>query len=214
VPSSDVILKGLASIANSWRPLAIGWHVVAAVWLIAMAGGWRPSNRMTALLLTLPVATVTAASWTSHNAFNGTAFGVLTLMLGWQAMRLSPSPVHPSSREAMMIVGGLLLAFGWSYPHFLVMGGWTYLYAAPLGVLPCPTLSAVIGVTLLLAPFEAKAWSIVLPLFGMAYGLIGLFSLDVTIDVVLLAGATVAAGRLLDPAATAFSRAIPKRGLP
>jgi hypothetical protein len=42
----------------------------------------------------------------------------------------------------------------------------------------------------------------------------GLFSLDVTIDVVLLAGATVAAGRLLDPAATAFRSAIPKRSLP
>ena len=110
-----------------------------------------------------------------------------------------------------MIVGGLLVAFGWSYPHFLVKGGWTYLYAAPLGVLPCPTLSAIIGVTLLLTTFEAKAWSAMLPLFGMAYGLIGFFGLDVTIDVVLLAGASVAAGRLLDRTAIAVGGLVPKR---
>jgi hypothetical protein len=210
VPSPDVILTGLASIANGWRPLAIGWHASAVVWLVAMAAGWRPSKRMTAVLLTLPVASVSAAAWTSHNAFNGTAFGVLTAVLGWQAMRLPASPVHPSSRP-MMIVGGLLLAFGWSYPHFLVTDGWTYFYAAPFGVLPCPTLSAIIGVTLLLTTFEAKAWSVVLPLFGMAYGLIGSFGLDVMIDVALLAGASVAACRLLDPTAIAFGGLVPKR---
>jgi hypothetical protein len=210
VPSSDVILTGLASIANGWRPLAIGWHAVAAVWLVAMAWGWRPSKRMTALMLTLPLASVSAAGWTSHNVFNGTAFGVLTLALGWQASRLSAAPAHSSSRP-LMIIGGLLLAFGWSYPHFLTHGGWTYLYAAPLGVLPCPTLSAVIGVTLLQTTSEAKAWSVMLPLFGMAYGLIGLFRLGVTIDVALLAGASVAAGRLVDPTAIAFRRFVSKR---
>jgi len=50
------------------------------------------------------------------------------------------------------------------------------------------------------------------PLFGMAYGMIGLFRLGVTIDVALLAGASVAAGRLVDPTAIAFRRFVSKWG--
>jgi len=50
------------------------------------------------------------------------------------------------------------------------------------------------------------------PLFGMAYGMIGLFRLGVTIDVALLAGASVVAGRLVDPTAIAFRRFVSKWG--
>jgi len=60
-------------------------------------------------------------------------------------------------------------------------------------VIPCPTLSAVIGVTLILGLLESRAWSLTVAVMGFAYGAIGIFRLGVRIDVVLLAGAAALA---------------------
>jgi hypothetical protein len=57
--------------------------------------------------------------------------------------------------------------------------------AAPLGLSPCPTLSAVIGLTLMLDLVWSRAWSWMLAAFGAAYGLIGALRLGVAIDVLL-----------------------------
>jgi hypothetical protein len=42
MPSPDTILSGLASIANDWRWLAIGWHLWLAMLTGLLAGGWWP----------------------------------------------------------------------------------------------------------------------------------------------------------------------------
>jgi hypothetical protein len=76
----------------------------------------------------------------------------------------------------------LLFAFGWGYPHFLDAKQWTaYLYAAPLGLLPCPTLSTVIGLTLMLGIFRSKPWSITLAVAAFVYGAVGVFVLRVSL---------------------------------
>ena len=91
----------------------------------------------------------------------------------------------------------MLVAFGWGYPHFLETDRWmTYAYAAPLGVLPCPTLSAVIGATLIFGLLGSVTWSITLAAFGLVYGVIGVFVLGVQLDYALLAGALVLVGAL------------------
>jgi hypothetical protein len=91
----------------------------------------------------------------------------------------------------------MLIAFGWGYPHFLETDRWmTYAYAAPLGVLPCPTLSALIGATLILGLLGSAVWSITLAAAGLVYGTVGVFVLGVQLDYVLLAGTLVLVGAL------------------
>ena len=63
------------------------------------------------------------------------------------------------------------------------------LYAAPLGLIPCPTLSALVGVALVVNGLGSRAWSLILSGSGVLYGVIGWFRLGVTIDGVLLVGA-------------------------
>jgi hypothetical protein len=93
------------------------------------------------------------------------------------------------------------------YPHFLHTRTWAeYIYAAPLGLIPCPTLSAVIGATLILGLLQSKAWSLAVALAGLLYGVIGVFRLGVGLDVALIAGATILA-------AGAFRRNPGTRGL-
>jgi hypothetical protein len=142
MPSADTILVGLTAVANQWRPLAIGWHVALAALMLAMLGGWRPSNRAAVGLLTLPLLSVSGMAWASGNPFNGTTFASLALLVAWFAAGLSTEAVRLSS-PPVAFSGALLLMFGWTYPHFLAAERWTD--AAPLsgaGVLGALCLSS------------------------------------------------------------------------
>jgi hypothetical protein len=188
MPPPDDILSGLAGIANQWSAVAIAWHVAFGALLLGLAAGWRPSNRLAGACLTVPLLTVSALAWTSGNPFNGGVFAALFLVLAERARRLHPGPVRIASRGRAG-AGALLVAFGWAYPHFLVADSWlAYLYAAPLGLIPCPTLSVMVGITLLFRGFGSRAWSVTLAGAGLVYGVIGVLWLGVTIDLFLLFG--------------------------
>ena len=191
MPSPEAILGLAARIANEYRTLAIGWHVYLGAILVAALAGWRPSNRFAAYALVAPLLSVSALAWASGNPFNGVTFAALALLLFGFATRLSTEPVTVAS-SLLLLSGALLVAFGWTYPHFLTGRHWTaYTYAAPFGLLPCPTLSTVIGFTLTLDMLRSKAWSMTLAVAGFGYGAIGVFTLGVTLDWGLLAGATL-----------------------
>jgi hypothetical protein len=83
------------------------------------------------------------------------------------------------------------LSYGWLYPHFLDVDPIAYLVAAPVGLVPCPTLAVVIGVALLGGGLGSRAWSLVLAALGLFYGLFGVFRLGVLLDLGLLLAATV-----------------------
>jgi hypothetical protein len=190
MPPPDVILAGLQKIANDWYPVAIGWHVGLAVLLFTRLAGSRPSPRLLGLLLSAPLVSVSVFASIAGNPFNAAVFGTLAIVLA--AIALRSANVRPSATPIMPGSGLLLIAFGWVYPHFLAIDRWTmYLSAAPLGLIPCPTLSAVIGVTLLAGLARWSAWRLVLGGAGIAYGAFGAVRLGVTIDYVLLAGAIV-----------------------
>lgn len=193
MPSPDAILGGLTAIANQWRELAIGWHVVFGAALAALAFGWRPSIHLAGYALVIPLLSVSAAAWASGNPFNGSTFVLFAVALLIVVTGLSDERVRVA--PAVFAVPGLLLvAFGWSYPHFVEAGSWAaYAYAAPLGVLPCPTLAAVIGLTLIFRGLESTAWSVTLAAAGFVYGAIGALRLGVTLDYGLLAGAAILA---------------------
>jgi hypothetical protein len=194
MPSSEAILGGLTAIANDWRLLAIGWHVLVGALLAGLLTGWRPAERTTGYLLIAPVASVSGMAWLSGNPFNGAIFAALALLLAVVASRLPDEPVTIAA-PVLLVPGALLVAFAWVYPHFLETDrSATYLYAAPLGLLPCPTLSALVGVTLIVSVLRSKAWTATLAAAGLLYGAIGVFRLGVAIDSVLLAGAILLAG--------------------
>lgn len=196
VPSSDAILAGATTIANEWRTVAVAWHVVLAGLLTAFLCGWRPSNRVAAYVLSAPFLSVSAAAWFWGNPFNGTVFAALSILLLALASRLPKDPIRFGT-PILATLGAMLVAFGWGYPHFLETDRWmTYAYAAPLGVLPCPTLSAVIGATLILGFLGSAGWSFTLAAAGLVYGTVGVFVLDVQLDYALLAATLVLVGSL------------------
>jgi hypothetical protein len=207
MPSSAEILAGLQRIANEWQTVAMGWHVALGVLLVSLLRGWRPGRRLAGLLLATPLASVSVLAWWAGNPFNGAVFAVITLALSGVALQLPDTPLGLGVPWAVT-AGGFLTAFAWFYPHFLAGGSWAaYAYAAPLGLIPCPSLSAVVGVGLAVNGLGSRAWSLITAAAGFVYGVVGVFRLGVVMDLVLLGGALTLALAAVGPTSGERSRA-------
>jgi len=189
MPTPEEILAGLEAIAREAWPLAVVWHVIAVAGLLAVGLGWRPSRRLLAVSLALPLASVAALAWTHHNPFNGALFTAGAVTVAVLGARLPRAPIGRAPAWARAL-GAAMVVFGLVYPHFIEADTWlTWLYAAPTGLVPCPTLSLVIGVALLANGLDARALSLVLAGLGLFYGAFGVARLGVMLDVGLLIGA-------------------------
>jgi hypothetical protein len=176
-------------ISNDAVALAVAWHAAVAAACGALAMGWRPSRRWAAALLALPVASVGMLALRYGNGFNGLAFAGLALAMFATAVRMVPRPVAAGA-GASTGTGLALIAYAWLYPHFLEPGSPAlYLVAAPLGLIPCPTLSLVIGFTMLAGGLGSKTWCALLGAAGLFYGLFGVLRLGVWLDVPLAVAA-------------------------
>lgn len=194
MPSPTDILQGLTVLANRWEALAVAWHVAFLAGLVAIELGWRPTRRLMAVVLLLPLGSVGVVAWASGNPFNGVLFGVLVAGLG-AAARAIPRTAIEMEAGAGGLFGAILLALGVVYPHFLDSVSWIdYLASAPLGLVPCATLLAVSGVTLLSSLHRDRRWTMGLAAFALGYGLLGALYLGVLLDLALVAGGVVLLG--------------------
>jgi hypothetical protein len=191
MPPSDRILSELARIANDASTVAIAWHLVLLVALIGLGAGWRPSKRFAGLLLTLPLLSSAVMAALYGNPFNAGVMGLVSAVLMLRAARLPNTQVTASPR-ALLGVGAALVTFGWVYPHFLrTDSAWQYVVAAPVGLVPCPSLAIAIGLAIAGRGLGDRQWSLTLALAGLFYGLFGSFRLGVWLDLALAAGAGV-----------------------
>ena len=191
MPTPAQILEGLAAIANGGTTSAILWHAILAGVVVAILAGWRPTRRLGALAVAVPLLSVAVLAMSAGNIFNAVVFFSFAALLALLALGLPLGGTAPAPTWAR-VVGGTLIAFGWVYPHFLE-GASTlkYLYAAPVGLIPCPTLSALVGFTLVANGFSSRAFPLALGFLGLFYGAFGAFRLGVTVDIVLLTGSVV-----------------------
>ncbi|HVV84420.1 MAG TPA: hypothetical protein VHE35_15235 [Kofleriaceae bacterium] len=198
MPTPSELLAGLTTIANDAMWMAIAWHVVLLAAIVALAVGWHPRKRSATLGLAAPLASASALAFAHGNPFNGVLLGAATLTLGLFALRGDNEEVAVGAPWETL-VAGMLLGFAWTYPHFLERGGWlAYLYAAPVGLVPCPTLSLALGFALLGGGIDRRV-AAVLAAFGLFYGLFGVVRLGVRLDLGLVAGATAALTIALRP---------------
>lgn len=201
VPSPDAVLIELGAIANDWRWLAFAWHLLFAALLLALSAGWRPRSRLFGLVLATPLISVSGVAWLSGNPFNGTMFAILAAALVWSVARFGNTSLT-LARSPWVAAGIGVILFGWTYPHFVSTESWaTYLYASPFGVLPCPTLALVIGITLIFRHLSGRPWRAALTVIGLLYGAIGVFRLGVLLDWgLLIASAALGAAIARDSA--------------
>ena len=193
MPSANELVAELRNLANEWRTVATAWHLFLVVLLTSLYAGWRPSVRLFLPMLVMPVLGVAIVAGLAGQAFNSGVFAMLALTLGAFAFTRADDRIRFGTPHAVSI-GAALVAFGAAYPHFVEVHTWlAYLYAAPLGVIPCPTLAAVIGVSLMLNDSGSRAWSWALAAAGVFYATVGVVWFGITIDALLFAGAVALA---------------------
>jgi hypothetical protein len=184
MPNTDEILAGLTAIARSGFVVAIVWHALVAAALVAWLAGWRPTRNVARTLIAAPLVSASAFAFVFGNPFNG-----CVLVAGALALVAFAEGTKPVVRAHALgaWAGVAMLTYGWFYPHFLA-NPVDYLYASPVGLVPCPSLSIAIGFALL-GGLGDRRWGGVLAGLGLLYGIHGVFRLGVVLDVGLLAGA-------------------------
>ncbi|MFO0722325.1 MAG: hypothetical protein U1E65_00995 [Myxococcota bacterium] len=188
MPTVETILDQLAAAANGAWGVAIAWHILVAASLVALWVWGPPPRRIAAVALAAPIASASLVAFAFKNPFNGTLLGGLAVALTILGARLPLGRATPGPAWAR--IGGLaMIAFGVFYPHFLGdESPLAYLYAAPTGVIPCPTLATVIGFALLGQGLDTRGWPLTLAGAGLFYGLFGVLRLGVWLDIPLLVG--------------------------
>jgi len=186
---SNGILEGLISTTNTWRPIAIFWHLFFGIMVVSLLAGLRPSKRTCGIPLSIPLLGVGILALLSLNPFNGFIFTVIGIVMILISRKLPAEKIQIAPLWGLIPGIGMLL-FGWVYPHFLdTASPLSFLYSAPTGIIPCPTLSIVIGLTLILDGLDSCKLSLILGGSGIFYGITGVVLLGVTIDWILFLGA-------------------------
>lgn len=188
MPDKEAILSGLQKIVNDYSTIAIIWHILFYALVVALFAGWLPSNRFLGLLFCLPVLSVAVLAFLTGNPFNGILFSLLTLLLFIFGLRATVQPLQVS-QIIFMVIGVLMIVFGLVYPHFTQGDSFIkYLYASPAGLIPCPTLSIIIGFLLLYNGLGSQAITLLMVIYGLFYGLFGTLRLAVYPDIFLIFG--------------------------
>ena len=188
MPDKEAILSGLQKIVNDYSIIAIIWHILFYALVVALIAKWLPSNRFLALLFCLPVLSVAVMAFMTGNPFNGILFSLLTLLLFIFGLRATVQPLQVS-QIIFMVIGILMIVFGLFYPHFTQGDSFIkYLYASPAGLIPCPTLSIIIGFLLLYNGLGSQAITLLMVIYGLFYGLFGTLRLAVYPDIFLIFG--------------------------
>jgi hypothetical protein len=185
---SEEIVAGLQTIVNNNVLIATLWHIAIYGLIISLLFHWNPSNKLMAILLCLPVVSVSILAWYSGNPFNGSLFAILAILIIIFGLKATSHPITVS-QVTFLVIGILMIAFALLYPHFLETDSIVkYLYASPVGLIPCPTLSLMIGFALVFNGFGSNALTISLIVYGLFYGFFGVFRLGVTLDIGLIIG--------------------------
>jgi hypothetical protein len=189
MPTPEEILNGLALAANKFIWISIAWHIIAFAFIILLVSGRKFNTKRIMAGLAIFLLSVGYIAVLVSSPFNAIMFALAALIFGIITLRFKPVPVG-LKWDMISVLGLFMLVFGFIYPHFLDAKMWVnYLYSSPMGLIPCPTLSAFIGVTLILHGFNSKKWMITSALFGLFYGIFGVLRLKVYLDLALIAGA-------------------------
>lgn len=189
MPSASEILKALTLLANKYMIAAIAWHALLVLFLLLLFAKQKPSNHFAGYFLTVLLFSVSIFAWIVGNLFNGVLFLIASAVLVFLTTKRKADRVSINPNIWLRTIGTMIFLSGFFYPHFLEQGFWSYLYAAPVGLVPCPTLLTITGLVLVFDTGQSKSWFVVLAVVDLFYGVFGVMKLNVYLDIILIAGA-------------------------
>jgi hypothetical protein len=196
--SPDDIIRALHYLADHYVNVAISWHIIIYGFLLFILIAKRKvTNRLIGGLLSLPVFSVSIFAWQIQNPFNGTLFLILGMLLFVFSFKVKSQRIVVNPSFAIRASGIAILLSGLIYPHFLGQEFSIYLYAAPTGIIPCPTLLMITGFSLIFLLKQSYKWMMALLVADVLYGLLGVFLLGVELDIMLLLASALLFSQML-----------------
>jgi hypothetical protein len=184
MPTANDILLSLKFLANKYDELSIAWHVVIVFGLIAAVYNKRIKTRFYLGVCGLLFLSVSTMAATVNNIFNLVVFLGLSIVF-LRELLIANSYQFLTTQAGIILSAYFLILAGLIYPHFFGSNFFRYLIAAPVGIIPCPTLLVTSGLTLLFKTSSTRL-NYFLIAANLFYGVIGVFFLGVTLDVILL----------------------------
>ncbi len=189
MPTQEEILSGLQQIADQRSLIAIFWHIVFYLYLFFIILGRKITRQEMSLFVSVPLLSVSVLAWNTANPFNGTVFVLLFVLALYFGLKNQREKVQYSG-IFFRLTGAVLMLFGLIYPHFTGINLSLFIQS-PLGLIPCPTLSLIIGFALFFRGFGSKPLVVLYTVAGLFYGFFGVLRLGVMVDAVLVAGSLI-----------------------
>ena len=119
------------------------------------------------------------------NPFHAITFGVLAVTTLF-ALITSKNEINKPEKGVKTIISFVFIILGLWYPEFVDTNIIQYFLVSPLGIVPCPTLTTILGILNLYYPKVNKLQFILIVFFATVYGLIGTFKFGVYYDLCLI----------------------------
>lgn len=119
------------------------------------------------------------------NPFHLITFGILTVFTLIELFR-GKMQIAQSQIRINTFIALVFILIGFWYPEFVKANVFQLLLLSPVGIVPCPTLLATLGLLTLGYINVSKPLYIAAVIMGAIYGIIGTFVLGVKLDAALL----------------------------
>ena len=159
--------------------------VLAAVISLFVISNFKAKRLIFDLTLLVLFSTVAAMSLLVGNPFNFATFAILSFTAAIEVVRGKNQVETPGSGFSTYLASAFIL-IGFVYPEFVKTSPWLLPFVSPVGIVPCPTLLAAMGMLNLVRPRVSRLQYVVTTLTGIIYAVIGVFFLKVNLDIALL----------------------------
>ncbi len=185
--NSKSILNYLEMIANSNLMVNTFMHAVALAAIFAL---FLISNNILKRVVfqtsvSILFLSVTINALVYGNPFHVITFGILALIT-LVNLFMYKRDLQITNRKWNIIISCFFIFMGFWYPEFVNKNGIELLIASPLGVIPCPTMLTTLGLLTLVSPSINRIQYTITLVFGLIYGIIGVFVFNVYLDITLL----------------------------
>lgn len=184
---AEKILTYLSMVSNKSIVLNLAMHIVvfAAVISMFIAKNEKVRKIIINSSITILFLSVTINALIYGNPFHLITFLTLSIFAGVEIF-IEKNKFKVPRVNINTIVSFALIAIGLWYPEFVNASKLQLLFLSPVGIVPCPTLLAAIGLLSLSYPQVNKLQYSITIVVGMVFGIIGTFVFKVYLDAVLL----------------------------
>lgn len=189
IMDSQKILEYLGNVSNNSLMHNFTLHLITLglllIYIFSMKAKWR-TTAMNCIVAVLTLS-VTATAFINGNYFHVLTFLILSVISVIELF-IRKNEYAQFKLNFTTVISFAFILIGLWYPEFVTVSKLKCLLFSPVGIVPCPTILVILGITSLKKSKTNSLQQITVLTLGLIYGIIGTFKLRVYLDITLIAG--------------------------